>query len=130
MCIANAQALAQALHERGCPVYQVAGKGFTASHHVALPAAQFGGGTTASRHLEKANLLTSGIGLPLPSVAGDYNAIRLGTQEITRWGLRPGDMLTVADFITRILVKGEPPEQVKPEIIAFRQQFQTLHFVR
>lgn len=130
MCIANAQALAQALHERGCPVYGVAGKGFTASHHLAIPAAQFGGGTTASRHLEKANLLTSGIGLPLPPVVGDYNAIRLGTQEITRWGLQPGDMPVVADFIARILVKEEPPERVKPEVSAFRQRFQTLHFVR
>jgi glycine hydroxymethyltransferase len=130
MCIANAQALAEALDAGGCPVYHVAGRGFTASHHVAIPAAAFGGGTTASRRLEKANILTSGIGLPLPPVAGDYNAIRLGTQEITRWGMQPPDMPAVAELISRVLVKNEAPEQVKPEVVALRQRFQTLHFVR
>ncbi|NJN96471.1 MAG: hypothetical protein HC875_21375 [Anaerolineales bacterium] len=129
-CIANAQALAEAIDAGGCPVYHVAGRGFTASHHVAIPAAAFGGGTTASRRLEKANILTSGIGLPLPPVAGDYNAIRLGTQEITRWGLSPQDMPTVAGLICRVLVKKEAPEQVQPEVVALRQRFQTLHFVR
>ena len=53
-CIANAQALAEALAARDCPVYRIDGRGFTASHHVAIPAAAFGGGTTASRLLEKA----------------------------------------------------------------------------
>jgi glycine hydroxymethyltransferase len=130
MGIANAQALAQALASGDCPVYHVPGQGFTASHHIAIPAADFGGGTQASRHLEKANILTSGIGLPLPPVAGDYNAIRLGTQEITRWGMCPQDMPAIARLICRVLVEKEPPEQVKPDVVTFRQGFQTLHFVR
>jgi glycine hydroxymethyltransferase len=89
MCIANAQSLAEALDRDGCQVYDVAGRGFTASHHLAIPAAGFGGGTSASRLLEKANILASGIGLPLPPVTGDFNAVRLATQEITRWGMQP-----------------------------------------
>jgi glycine hydroxymethyltransferase len=130
LCIANAQRLAGALDERGCPVYHVAGRGFTASHHIAIAAADFGGGTSASRRLEKANILTSGIGLPLPPVSGDFNAIRLGTQEITRWGMRPEHMPAVAELICRILIKGELPEEIKPEVVVLRQRFQTLHFVR
>jgi glycine hydroxymethyltransferase len=130
LCIANAQRLAGALDERGCPVYHVAGRGFTASHHIAIAAADFGGGTSASRRLEKANILTSGIGLPLPPVLGDFNAIRLGTQEITRWGMRPEHMPAVAELICRILIKGELPEEIKPEVVVLRQRFQTLHFVR
>lgn len=129
-CIANAKTLAEALAEGGCPVYRVAGRGFTASHHVAIAAADYGGGTTASRLLEKANILASGIGLPLPPVAGDFNAIRLGTQEITRWGMQPQDMPAVADLIYRVLVKNEAPERVKPEVVALRRRFQQLHFVR
>jgi glycine hydroxymethyltransferase len=80
--------------------------------------------------LEKANILTSGIGLPLPPVAGDFNAIRLGTQEITRWGMQPKDMVEVAELICRVLVKHEAPEQVKPDVVALRRRFQMLHFVR
>ena len=130
MCIANAKALAESLHAGGCEVFQVSGKGFTNSQHVAVPAAAYGGGNTASKRLEKANLLTSGIGLPLPAVAGDFNAMRLGTQEITRWGMRPENMETVAEFFCRVLVQKENPENLKSAVIEFRKQFQKLHFIR
>ena len=82
MCIANAKALAETLHTGGCEVFHVSGKGFTNSQHVALPAATYGGGDTASKLLEKSNLFTSGIGLPLPPVPGDFNAMRLGPRKL------------------------------------------------
>ncbi|HEX2912834.1 MAG TPA: aminotransferase class I/II-fold pyridoxal phosphate-dependent enzyme [Chloroflexia bacterium] len=130
MCIANAQALAEALVRERCPVQYVPGKGFTHSHHIGVQAARFGGGTIASRLLEKANILTSGIGLPLPPVEGDYNGLRIGTQEITRWGMRPEDMPELAALIGRVLVKGEDPEQVREDSLKFRSRFQQLHFMR
>ena len=130
MCIANAKALAETLHTEGCEVFQVSGKGFTNSQHLALPAATYGGGDTASKLLEKSNLFTSGIGLPLPPVPGDFNAMRLGTQEITRWGMRPENMKTIADFFCRLLLKQEKPEKLKSEVIEFRKAFQKLHYIR
>ena len=48
MFISKAKALAETLHTRGCEVFHVSGKGFTNSLHVALPAATYGGGDTAS----------------------------------------------------------------------------------
>jgi glycine hydroxymethyltransferase len=80
--------------------------------------------------LEKSNLFTSGIGLPLPPVPGDFNAMRLGTQEITRWGMRPENMETIADFFCRLLLKQEKPEKLKSEVIEFRKAFQKLHYIR
>ena len=130
MCIANAKALAESLHTGGCEVFHVSGKGFTNSQHVALPAATYGGGNTASKLLEKSNLFTSGIGLPLPPVPGDFNAMRLGTQEITRWGMRPENMEAIADFFCRLLLKQEKPEKLKSEVIEFRKSFQKLHYIR
>lgn len=130
MCIANAQALAAALAERGCPVHAVAGRGYTASQHIAIQAHAYGGGNAAARRLELANILTSGIELPLPPVAGDFNALRLGTQEITRWGMVPADMPAVAELIAQVLVQGAQPEQVRPAVVALRAGFQKLHFVR
>jgi len=94
-----------------------------------LRAAEYGGGTTASRLLEHANILTSGIGLPLPEVSGDYNGLRIGTQEITRWGMLPQDMPALAELLCRILVNGEEPESVKKDVVAFRERFQELRFV-
>ena len=111
-------------------MFHVSGKGFTNSQHVALPAATYRGGDTASKLLEKSNLFTSGIGLPLPPVPGDFNAMRLGTQEITRWGMRPDNMETIADFFCRLLLKQEKPEKLKSEVIEFRKAFQKLHYIR
>jgi glycine hydroxymethyltransferase len=127
--IANAQALAQALANAGVPVFKRA-RGHTQSQHVALEAWTLGGGNAASHRLANANLLMSGIGLPGPAVAGDYNGIRIGTQEITRWGLQPRDMRDLARLIARVLVHGDAPESVRPDAIAFRKRFQALHFVR
>lgn len=131
-CIANAQALAASLVDHGLPVHHVEGKGHTASQHVAIHAHAYGGGTTASRHLEQANILTSGIGLPVDPVEGDFNAIRIGTQEITRWGLTPDDMPAVAALIGRGLATtgAAALAALADEVTAYRTGFQDLHFIR
>jgi len=128
-CIANAQALGAAMAAEGLPVHAVGGR-HTESHHLALHAASFGGGQTASKHLARANLLLCGIGLPIAEGAGDLNGIRLGTQEITRWGMTPGDMPRIARLLARVLKGNESPDQVRPDVIDFRRAFQTLKFVR
>jgi glycine hydroxymethyltransferase len=130
MCIANAQALAQSLDQQGITVHHVAGRGYTQSQHVAIQAIAYNGGNRACKLLEQANILMSGIGLPIEPVPGDYNAIRIGSQEITRWGMQPEHMPTIAEFVARILLRNEPPTTVRREVIAFREAFQTVHFVR
>ena len=130
MCIANAKALAQAMAARGLTVHRVADKGFTASQHVALQAIAYGGGNHASKCLEPANVLLTSISLPIPAGPGDANAIRIGTQEITRWGMTPQHMPAIADFIGRVLIDNESPASVCEDVIEFRRGFQQLHFVR
>jgi len=39
-------------------------------------------------------------------------------------------MARVARFIARVLVRGEAPETLVPEVIGFREDFQTLHYIR
>jgi glycine hydroxymethyltransferase len=75
-------------------------------------------------------MLLCGIGLPLPPVEGDLNGIRIGTQEVTRWGMTPKDMPAIARLVARVWIAGEAPERVRPEVIAFRRGFQALHFIR
>jgi glycine hydroxymethyltransferase len=130
MCIENARALGAALAAEGLPVHGVEGRGHTESHHLALHAAPFGGGQRASKRLAQANVLLCGIGLPIEPVEGDLNGIRLGTQEITRWGLTPGEMPAIARFIARVFRGNEDSAAVRPEVIEFRRGFQTLRFVR
>ena len=129
-CITNAQALGEALAGEGVDVHGIEGRGHTESHHLALPAAPHGGGQSAAKHLAKARILLCGIGLPLPPVAGDLNGLRLGTQELTRWGLKESERAVLARFIARILVRDEAPETLVPEVIGFRKDFQTLHYMR
>ena len=84
-----ARALAQSLDRAGVPIF-AADRGFTTSHQFAVEAARYGGGQSAAKLLRKANLLTSGIGLPGAAVADDMNGLRFGTPEIVRWGMQTG----------------------------------------
>lgn len=130
-CIANAQALATALDKAGIAVFRpTAREAFTQSQHVALDARPYGGGNAASERIEPANILFTSIGLPLPAIGGDANGIRIGTQEITRWGFAPSDMAEIAALTARVLIKNEPPERVRGDVIALRQRFQKIHFIR
>jgi glycine hydroxymethyltransferase len=130
-CIANAQALAVAMDAAGIAVFRPAAREtFTQSQHVALDARPYGGGNAASERIEPANILFTSIGLPLAAVDGDANGIRIGTQEVTRWGFQPADMKDVASLIARILVANGDPAQVRNDVIALRSRFQKIHFIR
>ncbi len=138
-CIANAQALAHHLAGEGVDVFDVPGRAghadlhgshpYTVSQHIALGAAAYGGGNAAARKLEKANILCSSIGLPRPPIEEEANGIRLGTQELTRWGLREHDMEAVARLFADALLARRSCESIAADVAALRQQFATVHFV-
>jgi len=121
----NAQALARTLAGAGLPVFR-AQLGATRSHQFAIEAAAYGGGQTAAAQLRRANLLASGIGLPVEPVAGDLNGLRIGTPELTRLGMGVADMDTLASFIVRALE--DPTDALAAEVTAWRQQFRDVHF--
>jgi glycine hydroxymethyltransferase len=125
----TAQALARSLADRGLPVF-ARDRRITRSHQFALEAASYGGGQAAAKRLRRANILSCGIGLPLPEVAGDVNGLRLGTPEAARWGMTAADMETVAEFIARALRSDGEPEALAEEVTAFRRRFKTIHYVR
>lgn len=125
--IDTAQALAAELADRGVEIF-AAGRGGTTSHQFGIPAASYGGGQQVAHRLRKANLLACGIGLPGPLVEGDMNGLRIGTPEIVRRGMHPADMPELAGFIARGLDPNTGPEQVAPEVSAWRKQFDSIHF--
>ena len=129
-CIRNAQSLGDALVSEGFTVHGVTNRPYTESHHLALHASSHGGGHTASKHLARANILMCGIGLPIAPVEGDLNGIRMGTQEVTRFGMDEQAMAEIAKLMARVLIHKEDPSKVRPDVIAFRKAYQTLHFVR
>lgn len=138
-CIANAQALAAALAAEGLDVFDVPGRAghpdlhgthpYTVSQHVALGGAHYGGGNTAARTLEAANILCSSIGLPRPVISGESNGIRLGTQEITRWGFVEADQPAIAALFADALLGRRPADAIAADVAAMRATHATVHFV-
>ncbi len=126
--VALARALAAELHARGITVF-AAGRGMTTSHQFAVEAAPFGGGQAASKTLRRAGFLASGIGLPIAAVDGDLNGLRIGTPELVRRGVTPGDAPALAELIAEGL-RGNAPEGVAARTRAMRGRFQGMHYVR
>ena len=102
---------------------------YTVTHHVALDARRWGGGTRAARLLEPANILATGIGLPLPALAGDQNGLRLGVQELVRWGMGPAEMPPIVRLLARVLLEQEEAATLRDEVMALRARFQRVHYV-
>ena len=125
--IATAAGLAESLQACGISIY-APGARPTQSHQFALDARAYGGGHAAARRLRTANLLSSGIGLPIDGLAGDVNGLRLGTPEIARVGMTDTDMPTLAEYIARGLNADEDPRRVGEQVSAWRRQFNRVHF--
>ena len=127
MMVSLAAHLAGELQSRGLELFEVAGSP-TRSHQLAVLARRWGGGQRASRQLRRANLLTCGIGLPIEAVEGDLNGLRIGTPELARLGMKPADMPALADFVARGLDQDPDPAAVAAEVMAWRKQFDGVHY--
>jgi glycine hydroxymethyltransferase len=125
--IRMSMALAEALAAEGLPVFAGA-DGFTRSHQFAIEAAEFGGGQAASKTLRRAGFLACGIGLPIADVKGDMNGLRIGTPELTRWGMTAADAPRLAKLIAAGLKRNDP-EALAPEVAEWRRTFDKVHFI-
>jgi len=112
--VKNAQTLAKTLAECGLPV-ACSSLGFTKSHQVYLDYGSFGNGRTVAKKLEKANIITD-------------CGIRLGTNEMTRRGMKQAEMRKIAEFITRVMKDGEEPEKIKLDVAKFVAEFQIVKY--
>ncbi|HQX76809.1 MAG TPA: serine hydroxymethyltransferase, partial [Thermoflexales bacterium] len=56
------------------------------------------------------------------------SGLRMGTIEVTRLGMREKEMDTIADFMSRVLIEKQSPENVLEDVIEFRQAYQTLYY--
>ena len=126
--LVNGRTLARALADHGLPVVAAA-HGYTTTHHVALDARRFGGGDHAARRLARCAIHTSGIGLPGDELPGDYNGLRFGVQEVTRWGMGPNEMHIIAGLVADRLLDRRPVEAIWRDVRALRAGFQRLRYV-
>ncbi|HEC95385.1 MAG TPA: hypothetical protein ENI45_05430 [Thermoplasmatales archaeon] len=124
--IKNAQALGQALYEKG---FEVFGEkfGFTQSHQLLVRIGE-GKGKEASAKLYEAGIVTN-----MNMIPGDENplnpsGLRLGSQELTRIGMKEEEMEKVAEFMKRVLIDKESAGKIRKEVAEFRKGFQNVHY--
>jgi len=126
MMVETSIALAKELDKKSLHIYAKE-KGFTTSHQFAIVANELGGGQRASKKLALSGLLACGINVPGPAVEDDTNAIRIGTPEVVRMGMKKDDMPLLADLIFKGLTT-DTPDLVQAEVIKLRKKFNKVHY--
>jgi len=129
--VKNARALGKALHDQGLAVL-CPDLGFTASHTVVVDITKQGDGGTLEKKLEDANIVLNRNLLPWDPREGRHyknpGGIRLGTSEVTRLGMKEGEMKSIAEFIKRIVIDNEDSRRLAREVEDFRKGFQRVHY--
>lgn len=124
--IKNAKALASAMDRLGFDV-QAKEFGYTESHQVAINVKELNGGEKASRTLEINDIVLNMNMLPHePLSAHDHpEGIRIGVQEMTRFGMGEDEMVRIAELIKECLIDRKP---VKEEVNRFRSEYQEVKY--
>jgi len=124
----NSEALAKQLDNFG---FDVLGKerGFTMSHQVVVNVKKQGGGSAVAKKLEEANIILNKNIIPDDkSNPENPEGIRIGVQEMTRFGMKEKEMAVIAEFIKRIILDGGDIEIIKEKVIGFRKKFQEVKY--
>jgi glycine/serine hydroxymethyltransferase len=116
----NAKAFARALKDKGISVEGEETDGFTETHQVLVRISELGNGMDIARRLEENNVLTNYQALPDDETFLEPSGIRMGVQEMTRFGMKEEDFRELAGLIADIILK---EKSVKDKVRKFRQNF-------
>ena len=124
--ITNAKFFGKKLYEMGFNV-QAEDFGFTESHQIAVNVTEFGDGDEVARHLKDNNIVLNMNLLPSEPLANVSNpaGIRLGVQEMTRFGMKEPEMEILASLFKKCLIDGK---YVGDEVKEFRRNYQEVHY--
>jgi glycine hydroxymethyltransferase len=121
--VRNAQALGGALEEEGIGV-EARDFGYTTSHQIAVRVSAYGGGVTVAQRLEANDIIVNYNMLPGDTEPRNPSGLRIGVQEMTRYGMQEGDMQRLAVLLSDA-VKGK---QVREQVHTLRAEFGTLQY--
>ncbi len=116
----NARAFARYLKEAGIQVEGQEADGYTETHQVLIRVKKFGNGQEIARRLEDNNILTNYQALPDDSTFLEASGIRMGVQEMTRFGMKEKDFEILSGFIAEVVCRNK---KVKDEVKRYRQNF-------
>ena len=127
--IENAKAFARALADHGLQIEGDPACDFTETHQVLLRTAR-AKGEFASSLLEANNIITNPQAYHDDSGFAAASGVRLGSQEMTRFGMTPGDFRELAGIVAEILGDGadRPSGHWRDTVKAFRGGFTTMRY--
>jgi glycine hydroxymethyltransferase len=124
--VRNARALAQALADRGL---RVAGesRGFTSSHQVAVDVGEAGGGKAVAKRLADQDVICNMNLLPGEPGTNAQNprGIRLGVQEMTRYGMGPKEMDEIARLLADAVLSRK---EIRADVGRLRERFPSVRY--
>jgi glycine hydroxymethyltransferase len=122
--VANAKVFGQALTDEGVNV-EAEEFGFTESHQLALDVTDFGDAKTIARSLaEQNNIITNYNLLPGDKDPNNPSGLRIGVQEMTRYGMKETDMQELA----ALMKAGLEGKVVKDQVVQLRSRFTEVHY--
>ena len=122
--LANAKAFARALKHQGLHPEGDPSVGYTETHQVVLrigPAR----GIEAAERLEANNIIVNYQALPDDEAFTASSGIRMGVQEMTRFGMRESDFGELAEYIAQVILHDK---DVSEEVSRFRGRFLDMHY--
>jgi glycine/serine hydroxymethyltransferase len=121
----NAKAFARSLKEKGIQVEGDEKDGFTETHQVLMRVREYGLGQDIARRLEENNIVTNYQALPDDETFLESSGIRMGVQEMTRFGMQEKDLEVLSGLIADVLLRNK---NVKEDVKEFRKNFLEMKF--
>jgi glycine/serine hydroxymethyltransferase len=123
--IRNARAFAHALSDSGLQVEGDPARDFTETHQVLLRVDRFGSGTEIAQWLEDNNIITNYQALPGDESFLTPSGIRIGVQEMTRFGMVEEDFGGLAEIIADVIMQRK---NTKKEVMGYRKRFREMRY--
>jgi aminomethyltransferase len=122
--LANAKALARALHEEGLDVAGDPALGYTETHQVVVQIG-YGQGVEVAQRLEENNIIVNYQASPREEGFTAAGSLRLGVAEMTRFGMKETDFRELAGLIAGVVKKRDT---ARDEIVRLRGRFLDLGY--
>jgi aminomethyltransferase len=122
--LSNAKALALALRDEGLSVEGNPALGHTETHQVIIRVG-YARGPVLARRLEENNVIVNFQGAPDDEGFTSASCLRMGVQEMTRFGMAEDDFRQLAEYISSVILHDRA---VQAEVSQFRKRFTEMKY--
>jgi aminomethyltransferase len=122
--ISHAKAFARALKDQGLIVEGDPGIGYTETHQVIVRVG-YGKGPLVAERLEENNIIVNYQSAPDDEAFTTASCLRMGVQEMTRFGMREEDFTHLAETMGQVILRDRP---MAKEVAQFRKKFTEMKY--